>query len=44
MTEKTENLVLEMLRQMRTDAARLENEFKALRSEIRDGFNSVVHD
>jgi uncharacterized protein (UPF0335 family) len=44
MTEKTENLVLEMLRQMRTDATRLENEFKALRSEIRDGFNSVVHD
>jgi hypothetical protein len=41
MTDNTENLVLELLRQMRADAAKLENEFKALRNEMRDGFNRV---
>jgi hypothetical protein len=41
MTDNTENLVLELLRQMRADATGLENEFKALRSEMRDGFNRV---
>ncbi len=41
MTDNTENLVLELLRQMRADASHLENEFKALRNEMRDGFNRV---
>jgi hemoglobin-like flavoprotein len=34
MTDNTENLVLELLRQMRNDMA-------SLRSEVRDGFNRV---
>jgi hypothetical protein len=41
MADQADNLVLELLRQMRTDAARLENEFKAMRTEMRDGFNRV---
>jgi len=34
MTDNTENLVLELLRQMRNDMA-------SLRTEVRDGFNRV---
>lgn len=41
MTDNVENLVLELLRQMREDNTALRNDVKALRDEQRDSFNRV---
>lgn len=41
MADQAENLVLELLRQLRAESTTLRNEVRSVREEMRDGFNRV---
>lgn len=41
MADQAENLVVELLRQLRAESTTLRNEVRSVREEMRDGFNRV---
>lgn len=41
MADQAENLVLELLRQLRAESTTLRNEVRSVRDEMRDGFSRV---